>query len=137
MLYALYPFSRKALILALSTLIFVSLAYGGGFAVRRTVEGYTFEISMNRNPSVGAVNELQIEIKDVLGKFAVPTAVMVNYYMPPMPSMPPMNYKVKASSRGRGYNVTMNLIMAGPWIVVVNTNVAGKNIRVSVPIDVR
>lgn len=125
------------LFFSLLLLTLVPQAYGGGFAVKRTVDGYTFDISMNRNPSVGAVNELQIEIKDVLGKFAVPTAVMVNYYMPPMPSMPPMNYKVKAASRGKGYNVAMNLIMAGPWIIVVNTNVGGKNLRVSVPIDVR
>jgi hypothetical protein len=101
------------------------------------VDGYTVEMAINRNPPIVAKNELRVEIKDPQGKSMRDLTVMVNYYMPPMPGMAPMNYTVQATPKGDGYMVIMDLIMAGPWNIVVKTNVAGKRLLATFPIDVR
>ena len=113
------------------------MAYGRDYTARKKVEGYTIEISINRNPPIVAKNELQVMIKDSAGKAVSDLKVMVNYYMPPMPGMAPMNYTVQASPKGDGYLVIMDLIMTGPWNIVIKTNVAGKRLAATFPIDVR
>jgi hypothetical protein len=95
------------------------------------------EITINRNPPIVAKNQLGVDIRDPQGKPVKDLTVMVNYYMPPMPGMAPMNYTVPASPKTDGYVVIMDLIMAGPWNIVVKTNVAGKRLNATFPIDVR
>jgi hypothetical protein len=82
-------------------------------------------------------NNIRIEIKDARGQSVINHSVTVNYYMPPMPGMPPMNYTLKAVPNGSGYMATMDFIMTGPWNIVVKTTVSGKQLRLTVPIDVR
>lgn len=96
-----------------------------------------FEVAINRNPPVMGDNEIRIEIKDAQGK-AVPWAeVLVNYYMPPMPRMAPMNYTFPAAPKGGEYRAVMDLIMTGPWNIVTRARLQGKWLRVVILIDVR
>ena len=125
------------LALALLLLIQVTPAYGKNFAVRRTVDGYTLDVTINQNPPILGKNDLWVEIKDSAGKYVIDAMVTVNYFMPPMPGMPPMNYTVKASPRSSGYGTTMNLIMKGPWNIVIRGGVGSKQLRMTVLIDVR
>ena len=127
----------KALIPVLLVLITGSIVHGKDFTARKKVDGYTMEMAINRNPPIVAKNELRVEIKDPHGKNVSDLKVMVNYYMPPMPGMAPMNYTVQASPKGDGYQVIMDLIMTGPWNIVIKTNVAGKRLVATFPIDVR
>jgi hypothetical protein len=55
--------------------------------------------------------------------------------MPPMPRMAPMNYRDDAKLKKDKYVLTMNLIMAGPWIIVVKMNRGEKNFTVKFNID--
>jgi hypothetical protein len=80
---------------------------------------------IDRNPPILGNNHLEIEIKDSNGS-VTDAEVMVNYYMPPMPRMAPMNYTTKAELKGEKYKITMDLIMAGPWIVRVLITRDGK-----------
>jgi hypothetical protein len=114
-----------------------TIAWGGDYKVRRTMEGHTLDIALNRNPPIMGKNDIQIEIKDTGGQFVINSLVTVNYYMPPMPGMPPMNYTLKATPRGSGYFATMDFIMTGPWNIIIRTIVAGKQLRLTIPIDVR
>jgi nitrogen fixation protein FixH len=107
------------------------------FTARKKIDGYLIEMAINRNPPIVAKNELRLDIKDPQGKPVKDLTVMVNYYMPPMPGMAPMNYTVRATPKGDGYAVIMDLIMAGPWNIVVKTNIAGKRVNAAFPIDVR
>ncbi len=127
----------KILALALLILILVTPTYGKNFSVRRTVDGYTLDVAINQNPPILGKNDLWVEIKDFAGKYVVDALVTVNYFMPPMPGMPPMNYTVKASPRSSGYGTTMNLIMKGPWNIVIRGGVGSKQLRMTVLIDVR
>ncbi len=120
------------------------LLAGGGpvceaadYRVRKSVEGLTFEIAINRNPPVLGKNEIRVEIRNPEGKPVSGAEVTVNYYMPPMPRMPPMNYTVTAAPDGAAYRAVMDLIMSGPWNIIVRANPGGKWVRVSFPIDVR
>ncbi|MFC1869045.1 FixH family protein [Thermodesulfobacteriota bacterium] len=118
-------------------MVFVTLAYGRDFTVRRNLKGYTMAVTIKRNPPILGKNDVKVEIKDSLGKYVVDAPVTVNYFMPPMPGMPPMNYRVKASPGASEYSATMDLIMKGPWNIVIMAKVAGKRLRMTVLIDVR
>jgi hypothetical protein len=128
---------QKAVIFAVLAILLASPAIGRDFSVRRQVDGYSLDIAINRNPPIIGKNDVRIEIKDAAGKSVVNAAVTVNYSMPPMPGMPPMNYTVKAPSYGSGYGTTMDLIMTGPWNIAVKAILPGKQLRLTFPIDVR
>ena len=113
------------------------MAFGRDYTIRRKIDGYTVDISINRNPPIIGKNDIRIEIKDPFGKDVINPPVTVNYFMPPMPGMPPMNYTVQASPGSSGYKATMDFIMTGPWNIVVKANTPGKPLRMTVPIDVR
>lgn len=129
--------SQKLLALLPLILIFAAHAHAKDFTVRRNMDGYAVEVAINRNPPILGNNDLRVEIRDSVGKHVTDALVTVNYFMPPMPGMPPMNYTVKAPPRGSGYGITMDLIMKGPWNIVIKAGVKGKQIRLTVLIDVR
>lgn len=110
---------------------------GRDFAMKKKVDGFTINIVINRNPPIVAKNDLLVTVTDTQGKALGNLKVMVNYYMPPMPGMAPMNYTVQATPKGTAYTVVMDLIMTGPWNIVVKTEVSGKRLTASFPIDVR
>jgi nitrogen fixation protein FixH len=114
-----------------------SVGEAADYRVRKSVEGLTFEIAINRNPPVLGKNDIRVEIRDPQGQPVSGAEVTVNYYMPPMPRMPPMNYTVTAAPDGTAYRAVMDLIMAGPWNIIVRAKSDGKWVRVSFPIDVR
>ncbi|MDD5243723.1 MAG: FixH family protein [Syntrophorhabdaceae bacterium] len=136
-LQVLRKFMQDALIFALLFFVFVPVADGKGYMMRRKVNNYTVNVAIDRNPPIVGKNEIRIDIKDLSERYVTKVPVTVNYYMPPMPGMPPMNYTVKAPPDGSGYSAIMDLIMTGPWIIVIRASISGKYLRVSVPIDVR
>ncbi len=86
---------------------------------------YAVAIQIDRNPPIQGVNNLDVEIRGPDGHAVTDAKVLVNYYMPPMPRMAPMNYRVDAPFRGGKYRVAMNFIMEGPWYIVVKINHRG------------
>ena len=127
----------RVVFLLLTMLLTGTASLAKDFTARKKIDGYTVEIAINRNPPIVAKNELLVGIKDPYGKPVRDLKVMVNYYMPPMPGMAPMNYTVQATPKGDGYMVVMDLIMTGPWNIVVKSNVSGKRLTATFPIDVR
>ena len=109
----------------------------GDYRVRKNIDGLAFDITINRNPPVLGDNEIRIEIKDLHGNPVLDADVLVNYYMPPMPKMAPMNYTIPAALKGIEYRAVMDLIMTGPWNIITRARVQGKWFRVVFPIDVR
>jgi hypothetical protein len=136
-LMALPKLTENIFIFVLIFIIFIPLANGKDFMIRRKAADYTVDVAINRNPPIVGRNEIRIDIKDISGKYVTSASVTVNYYMPPMPGMPPMNYTVKAPLNGSGYNAIMDIIMTGPWMVAIRAVVPGKQLSVSIPIDVR
>ena len=123
--------------LALSILILAltaGIAYAKGLEVKKKAGEYDVEAKIDRNPPVVGDNSIEIEIKKA-GKPVTDARVLINYYMPPMPRMAPMNYKTDAKLKKDKYKATMNFIMSGPWYIAVIINHEGKISRTKFNID--
>jgi len=123
-------FALSILILALTT----SIAYAKELEVKKKAGEYDVEVKIDRNPPIIGDNSIEIEIKKA-GKAVTDAKVLINYYMPPMPRMAPMNYKTDAKLKKEKYKATMNLIMAGPWYIAIIINHEGKISRTKLNID--
>jgi hypothetical protein len=127
---------KKWGIFILSLLVAVPAAYSKDLALTGKAGEFDVHARIDRNPPILGQNHIEIEIKDATTAGHVTDAtVMVNYYMPPMPRMAPMNYTIKAELKGEKYRVTMDLIMAGPWIVRVLITRGGKKATAKFNID--
>jgi len=107
------------------------------YKARKKTPAYVIEMSIDRNPPIVDKNRLTLEIRDNSGKEVADAKVLVNYYMPPMPGMPPMNYKTYAKLSGNSYVVIMDLIMSGPWNIIIKISRGGKTDTARFAIDVR
>ena len=124
--------------LLISTLIlFLTVALGDarGIEMKKRVGDLEAGMRIDRNPPVLGDNNIEIELKDAAGKAVTDAKVLVNYYMPPMPRMAPMNYTTDAKLKGDKYKAKMNFIMSGPWIIAVKINHAGRTSTVKFNID--
>jgi hypothetical protein len=98
---------------------------------------YDVALRIDRNPPVVGDNGLELRITDEAGAVLKDADILVNYYMPPMPRMAPMNYKTEAKLKKDAYTVRMRLIMAGPWVIVVKITAGGKTTSARFHIDAR
>jgi len=112
----------KKLVLFLIFFLFMSHPYWAqarGLEVEKKAGDYEVLIRLDKHPPIQGDNPVEIEIKDLQGKPVTDAKVLVNYYMPPMPRMAPMNYKTDAPFSKGKYRMTMNIIMSGPWVIRV------------------
>jgi hypothetical protein len=126
---------KKWSIFILILLLASPTAFSKDLEVIKKVGGYEVEVRIDRNPPILGDNHIEIEIKDAGGKSITDARVLVNYYMPPMPRMAPMNYRTKAKLNGEKYRATMNFIMSGPWIIAIKITHEGKTSTVKLNVD--
>jgi hypothetical protein len=126
----------KTLLIALLILSMAApLAHSRGLTVKRNASPYQVEVEIDRNPLVVGDNRIEIAIKDDSGKAITDAKVLVNYYMPPMPRMAPMNYKTEAALKGAKYRATMSFIMAGPWYIRIIISRGGSTVTTKFNVD--
>jgi hypothetical protein len=126
----------KPVIVILSMLLLFSpLAEGRGLDFTKRVGDYDVDVRIDRNPPIIGDNHIEIEIRDGSKKPVKDAKVLVNYYMPPMPRMAPMNYRIDASLKGDQYKATMKFIMAGPWIIAIKITRGEKTTTAKVNVD--
>ncbi len=94
-------------------------AYSKEFQAKKKFGDWEIELRMDRDPPILGDNHMKIEIRDAAGKRVTDAKVLVNYYMPPMPRMAPMNYKTDAHLKGDQFHATLRFVMSGPWYIVV------------------
>lgn len=128
---------KKLLALALVLVIVTGVAYAKGYEVQKKAGDYDVTVAFDRNPPVASDNNVAIQIKDASGKIVKDALVKIDYSMPAMPGMPPMNYKVDAVLKGAEYNATLGLSMAGPWNIEVKITQAGKTAKMKFTIDAK
>jgi len=121
-------------ILILSLMVAVPSAYSRDLELAGKAGEFEVRAKIDRNPPILGQNRMEIEIMDSRGRVADAT-VRVNYYMPPMPRMAPMNYTTNAELKGETYRATMDLIMAGPWIIRIMITREGKRATAKFNID--
>ena len=113
--FAVNLFSAAVMLLLLTA----GGSWARGLKVERVVRSYHIEARIDRYPLVLGDNSIEIGLKDEAGQRISDAKVLVNYYMPPMPRMVPMNYKTLAHSESEAYVAKMNIIMAGPWYIKI------------------
>jgi hypothetical protein len=116
-------------------LLITGLAYAKDYEVKKKAGDYDVEVKIDKNPPVVGDNNIGIEIKNAKGAYVTDATVVVEYSMPAMPGMPPMNYKTDAALDGHEYKAKMNLSMAGPWGIEVKITRDGKPSKVKFSID--
>ncbi len=130
-------FLRAIPIIFLIISISAGTAFAGSLTASKRAGAYLVGIEIDRNPPIIGDNNIEIDLRDTSGAIVSDAKVLVNYYMPPMPRMAPMNYRTAAPFRGGKYRMTMNLIMEGPWVIAVKVTLAGKTTTAKFHIDVR
>jgi hypothetical protein len=127
----------KRSILTLSIfLLLASVPFAEGYEAKRKAGEYEIEVKIDKNPPVAiGDNHIEIEIRDAAGKYVTDAKVLINYYMPPMPRMAPMNYKMDAKLKGGKYRATMHFIMAGPWVIAIKVTRDGKTVTTKLNVD--
>ncbi len=97
----------------------------------------TVAATLERDPPTVDKNEIEVRVSDAAGEPVQDAKILINYYMPPMARMPPMNYKVEAKWKKGAHKAEMNLIMAGPWIILVRITIGDKTVTAKFNIDAR
>lgn len=105
------------------------------YETKKTVANYEVYLTMEKNPPIIGENPIEIGITDGAGKSVTDARVLVNYYMPPMPRMAPMNYTTEAPLKKQKYRAAMKFIMAGPWYIAVKIHHGGKIMSVKINVD--
>ncbi len=125
----------KFFIFILALFLISGIAFARSYEVKKMAGGYEAEVRIDRSPPVVGDNHIEIEVRDGRGKLITDAKVLVNYYMPPMPRMAPMNYMTDAKLKGEKYKAKMNLIMSGPWIIAIKINHAGRTSTAKFNVD--
>jgi len=111
------------------------MLHAAGLKVEKKTGEYLVKAEIERNPLIVGDNDIEIWITDDYGKSITDAKVMVNYYMPPMPRMAPMNYKTGADLNKDKYRTTLNIIMAGPWYIKIIIKHGGKISTIKFNVD--
>ncbi len=127
---------NRLLLVLLLILFWTTAAEAKNYEASKKAGDYQVEIVIDRNPPVAiGNNNIEIEIKDKEGKIVTDAQVLVNYYMPPMPRMAPMNYKTEAKMKKGKYYAAMRFIMAGPWYIAIIIQRDGKISTTKINVD--
>ena len=128
---------RKLLMIGLVMLLSAGVALAKDYEVKKKVGELDVVVTIDKNPPVTGDNGVTVSVKDASGKVVKDAKVVVDYSMPGMPGMPPMNYKADAVQKGDVYAATMNLSMAGPWNIAVKISAGGKSGSMKFTIDAK
>jgi len=128
---------RKLLMIGMVMLLSAGVALAKDYEVKKKAGEFDVVVTIDKNPPVTGDNGVTVSVKDASGKVVKDAKVVVDYSMPGMPGMPPMNYKADAMQKGDVYAATMNLSMAGPWNIAVKISAGGKTGSMKFTIDAK
>jgi nitrogen fixation protein FixH len=128
---------KKLLMIGFAMLLSTGVALAKDYEVKKKAGDFDVVVTIDKNPPVTGDNGVTVSVKDAAGKAVKDAKVVIDYSMPAMPGMPPMNYKADAMLRGDVYTATMNLSMAGPWNVAVKISAGSKTGSMKFTVDAK
>ncbi len=128
---------KKLIFISLILSILPGLVYAKDFELKKDLKDHEITLRIDRNPPSKGKNNITISILDKNKKPITDAKVTIEYGMPPMPGMPPMDYKTEAKSTGNEYTSTLNFSMSGPWYITIKVHKDGISKRAKFNIDVR
>ena len=128
---------KKLLVLVVALLMATTLLYAKDYEVSKKAGDFNIVIRIDKNPPVAGQNNMEVAVTDSSGKNVTDATVMVNYSMPAMAGMPPMNYKAEASLKGSIYKAMVNYSMPGSWNNEIRVSRGGKTSSAKFTIDAK
>ena len=128
---------KKLMMIGLAVMLSAGVAAAKDYEVAKKAGAFDVVVKIDKNPPVTGDNGVTIAVKDAAGTAVKDAKVLVDYSMPAMPGMPPMNYKADAVLKGDVYAANMNLSMAGPWNVAVKITREGKTSSMKFTVDAK
>jgi len=128
---------KKLLLVVMAVLLSTGVVFARDYEVKKKAGEFDVVVTIDKNPPVTGDNGVTVSVKDAGGKVVKDAKVVVDYSMPAMPGMPPMNYKADAVQKGDIYAATMNLSMAGPWNITVKISAGGKSGSMKFTVDAK
>lgn len=128
---------KKLMVFGIVAVLMAGVAYAKDYEVKKKAGEFDVVVTIDKNPPVTGDNGVTVIVKDASGKAVKDAKVVVDYSMPGMTGMPPMNYKTDAAPKGDEYKAVMNLSMAGPWNIVVKISAGGKSGSLKFTIDAK
>jgi hypothetical protein len=128
---------KKFIVFAVVVFLAAGTAYAKHYEVKKKAGEYDVTVEIDRNPPIVGDNNVAIEIKDAGGHHVKDAQVKIDYSMPAMPGMPPMNYKTDAELKGNEYVTTLGLSMSGSWNVTIKITREGKTVSTKFTVDAK
>ncbi len=128
---------KKFAVVVLALFVAAGVAYAKGYEVQKKAGEYDVTVTFDRNPPVEGDNAVSVVVKDASGKAVTDAKMKIEYSMPAMPGMPPMNYKADAAAQGGEYRATLGLSMSGSWNLAVTVMKAGKTATMKFTVDAK
>jgi nitrogen fixation protein FixH len=114
---------NKVLMILTVIMLIAGAAYADHFNVVKKAGDVIASLTMENHSLTVNNNDISIELLDLEGK-AITNAEMAVYYF--MPSMPAMNYEVKALPKGEHYTAMIKPTMPGVWIADISAKIGEK-----------
>lgn len=127
---------KKTLLILMMFFMVTGVVYAKEFEVKKSVDGYDVVVRIDKNPPATGNNNIAITITEA-GKPVTDAKVTVNYTMPAMPGMPPMDYKAETTLKGKEYVAIMDFSMSGAWNIAIKIKKGDKTSTVKFNLDVR
>lgn len=128
---------KKLAVLILILLMSAGIVWAKGYEVQKKAGELSVVVKMDKTPAVVGENGISVTLKDFAGKEVTDAGVKVEYSMPAMPGMPPMNYGSVLALTKNTYQGKLNFSMAGPWNIVVKIVRGGKSVSTKFSVDVQ
>jgi len=126
---------RKLLIIVLLVLV-AGAVHAKSLEVTKKAGPNTVTVTLKSDPPATGINPVTVTVKDAAGKAVTDAQVVVDYGMPAMPGMAPMNYSDPLRLTGQAYTGKLDFSMPGPWQVGVKVKQGGKTSTVKFSTDV-
>ncbi|UCH80346.1 MAG: FixH family protein [Nitrospiraceae bacterium] len=96
----------------ISMFLVCGAVYANQFSADEKAGDLKVKVEIQNNPLIVGDNIIEIQLVDSSGALITDADVTVYYFMP---SMPAMNYEVKASTDGGRYAAVIKPVMPGTW----------------------
>ena len=128
---------KKLAMVTFILLLSAGLVWAKDYDIQKKAGDLSLVVTMDKNPAVTGENGISVVVKDSAGKEVTDAGVKIEYTMPAMPGMPPMNYGAVLALKGNVYQGKLNFSMAGPWNIVVKIVRSGKTVSTKFSVDVQ
>lgn len=128
---------KKTALFTLILLMSAGLVWAKDYEIQKKAGDLSVVVKLDKNPAVMGENGVSVAVKDATGKEVTDAGVKVEYSMPAMPGMPPMNYGAILAANKNAYQGKLNFSMAGSWNIVVKIMRGGKTVSTKFSVDVQ